>query len=162
MGGLGERIDLPVAVTPVVGRPRRPLYVSAVVGGGSAGNAKADAEVSRLARLVREAQDALGATADDPAEGAVDVIFHLAGPLLQPDYEGIRTGRFVKAKRLQVVQVAVPEGLDGTAVTALLSDALVEAVEIAARHFERRKVGLSLDTVRRIAARAAEAMKAGN
>lgn len=145
--------------TPGHDRPRGPLYVSAVVGGDSAANARADAEISRLARLVREQQERLGAAGDEPGAAAVDVIYHLAGPLMKPDYDGVRTGRFVKAKRLQVVQVAVPETLDAALVASFLADRLVEAVEVAARRFERRRMDLSVDVARAIAGAAAEAMK---
>lgn len=81
-------------VTEAASRPRRPLYVSAVVGGNSAANARVDAGISVLARLVREQEEALPAPEDPSVEAAVDVTFHVPGPLLSPDYEGIRTGRW--------------------------------------------------------------------
>ena len=79
--------------------------------------------------------------------------------MLSPDYEGIRTGRWVKAKQLLVVQVAVPEGLaDERGVKDFLGSSLVEAVAIAEQYVAKEELALQLDRSRLIAARAAAAL----
>ena len=84
VGGLGRGVR--VAVTEGV-TPWRTLYVSAVLGGGGA-MADVEREIRRLAGIVRREEEAL--PSDDPAmEAAVDVTYHVCGPILRPDYEGI-------------------------------------------------------------------------
>jgi hypothetical protein len=143
------------------GRLWRTLYVSAVLGGGGA-LADVEAAVRRLAGIVRREEEA--DPPDDPAsEAAVDATYHLPGPILRPDYEGLRTGRWAKAKRLLVVQVAVPEEISGDAekVGGFLAESLVEAIDLAAAHLAQRKLPYSLDRARRVAERAAAALSAG-
>lgn len=136
-------------------RPRRTLYVSAVLGGGGA-TADVDAAISRLAGMVRREEEAC--PAEDPAsEATVDVTFHVPGTILPVDFEGMRTGRWVKAKRLLVVQVAVPESVSGDAdgINTFLATSLREAVDLAAGYLAQRKLSFSLERANSVAERAA-------
>jgi hypothetical protein len=109
---------------------------------------------------VQEQEDAL-APADPSTEAAVDVTLHVPGPLLSPDYEGMRTGRWVKDKRLLVVQVAVPECLFGSSeaeINTFFAKSLREAVELAAGYLAKKNFDLSLEQARVIADRSAAAL----
>lgn len=143
-----------------VASPWRTLYVSAVLGGGGA-LGDVEAAIRGLAGVVRREEEAH--PPEDPAEeAAVDVTFHLPGPILRPDYEGMRTGRWVKAKRLLVVQIAVPESISGDAdaISKFLARSLRDAVELAAGYFAQRKLAFSLERARSVAERAAASLTA--
>ncbi len=136
---------------------RRPLYISSVVGG----EARDDVleAIRRLAVLVRQAD---AASTEQLAEGeaAVDLLFHVPGSLSRPDYEGMRTGRWFKAHRVLVVQVAVPEALstDPAAVDAFVGGALRSAVSLAREVLAKRKLDFSLERAGSQAERAAAAL----
>lgn len=138
--------------------PWRTLYISAVLGGGGA-MADVERAIRRLAGIVRREEETH--PFDDPArEAAVDVTYHLCGPILRPDYEGMRTGRWVKDKRLLVVQVAVPEAVSGSGeVNSFLGRSLIEAVELAGRHLDKKQLGLSLDRAVTVAGQASLALE---
>jgi hypothetical protein len=140
-------------------RPWRTLYVSSVVGGRGA-LADVVAVIRRLAGIVRREEEA-DPPEDPGSEATVDVTFHLPGPIVRPDYEGMRTGRWVKAKRLLVVQIAVPEEISGqpAAIDDLLGRSLVEAVDLAAGYLAQRQLPYSLDRAGRVAKRAAAALR---
>jgi hypothetical protein len=107
----------------------RPLYLSAVISGSTATNRGIRAAVSRLARMVDEVD---WVPADD--EAAVDWELHVSGNLLQPNYVGMRTGRWVRWSRVFVVQYAVPVQLEGSAedeVVDHLRSRLLDAVTLA-------------------------------
>ena len=134
---------------PVV-RPRRALYISAVLGGGTTMQ-DVEAQIRRLAGIVRQLDESL--PAQDPVhEAAVDATFHVPGDILRPEYEGLRTGRWVKAKQLLVVQIAVPADLSGSpAIEKFLAESLGQAVTLASEYLARRRLGLSVDRAARIA-----------
>ncbi|QNE77169.1 hypothetical protein F0344_23455 [Streptomyces finlayi] len=77
----------------------------------------------------------------------MDVVFHVPGPLLAPDYEGTRTGTLSRRERLITMQIAVPSDL-GTRgqreVSRYLADHLVEAVVVARTTVARRKAMLAV------------------
>jgi hypothetical protein len=122
---------------------RRTVYISAVLGGGGA-CADVEAAIRELAAQVHVLDEQL-AEGDRSNEIAVDVTFHVPGTILRPDYEGVRTGRWVGAKRLLVVQVATPDEVSGDAerVSAFLTDSLREAIRVASEHVARRRPALS-------------------
>lgn len=142
-----------------VATPWRALYVSAVLGGGGA-LSDVEAAIRRLSGVVRREEEYC--PADPAGEAALDVTFHLPGPILRPDYEGMRAGRWVKAKRLLVVQIAVPESISGDAdaINEFLAISLRDAVDLAAKYLAQRKLALSLEAARCIAERAAAASMA--
>lgn len=82
----------------------------------------------------------------------VNVIFHLDGEYVQNDFEGVRTGSFLKAKSLLIVQAALEGGAvdDYDRVLAPLVDAAVEEAELWAK---RRKVAEGLPGLRDLVGR---------
>ncbi len=117
---------------------RRTVYVSAVLGGGSA--ARVEAGIRQLAKDVRVA-DETRASLDRSNEVAVDVTFHVPGTLLRPEFDGVRTGRWDGVKRMLVVQVATPEAVcsDPESVVEFLNESLRAAVQLAADHVRRHR-----------------------
>jgi hypothetical protein len=120
--------------------PWAPLFVGAVVGGPTAHNRPVSDGIGLLARLAREAP-----WQPTDQETGVDVVFHVPGPLVSPDYEGLRTGTLSRRDRLIMIQVAVPADLGSREqhdVSNHLADRLVEAVELARTTVAGRKAAL--------------------
>jgi hypothetical protein len=147
---------MPTAKERLDQEPWRPLSIGAVSGGGPATDAVVR-EISTLARCVRRAVEGLG-PGDDANQAAVNVVFHVPGPLLSPDYEGMRTGSWIGKRRLQVVQVAVPSDLgDPAEVTEFLASNLESAVPLAAERIGRFRRSSDLLTSKAAAAAATAA-----
>jgi hypothetical protein len=124
--------------------------VSSVIGGSSADNRK----IRAAHRLLAQQSNALAGESDGD-ETVVDVIFHIAGPLLAPDYEGIRTGRFSKVKNLMVIQVAVPRELENESEEEILRSLkryMLDAAELAQVTVAKKKgvppVGRALEVAK--------------
>lgn len=85
-----------------------------------------------IGTISREAE-AMSAGLDSPMR--VNVVYHVDGRLAPNEFEGVRTGRFSKAKSLLVVQAAVPAKVDDRRLVllALLGDAVAEAERYAVR-----------------------------
>ncbi|MBG0564028.1 hypothetical protein [Actinoplanes aureus] len=114
-----------------------PLFVGSVIGGSSPDNRASRAAVSALAREVGRLPWEFVSE-----ETGVDVAFHIPGPLLQPDYAGIRTGSVSRKQRLIAVQIAVPADITSKSdeeTLRLLAEYLVSGVEIARDAVARRK-----------------------
>ncbi len=43
--------------------------------------------------------------------GSLDLVFHVPGSVLKPEFVGLRTGKFSRKERLLQIQIAVPEEL---------------------------------------------------
>ena len=113
------------------------LSIGSVVGGQTPNMRAWDEGVVRLARKVASARDKF----DSPLN--VNVIFHVAGDLLSPEFSGVRTGYFSKEQNWLIVQVAINE--EPTAdVDTTLKLRLQEAVNEAERWARRRKIAREL------------------
>ena len=102
------------------------ICIGSVIGGEFPGNA-AILEVLREVRAICDAVDLRAHQGDL----RVDLDFGVAGSLWQPDYEGVRTGRLSRPKRLLQVQVAVPLGLTAQEARRFFIDAITEAARLA-------------------------------
>jgi hypothetical protein len=132
---------------------RRRLYVSAVLGGGGA-HADVVRDIRTTAGIVRRADEAI-ATGDMAREATVDCTFHVPGSLIRPDFVGFRTGRWVKAKQLLVVQVAVPQSIVGRQRRLeFLGDALLASVRVASEYLAIKRIDLTVTGASEVAARA--------
>lgn len=67
----------------------------------------------------------------------VNVVYHVDGRVVPNEFEGVRTGRFKKAKSLLVVQAAVPANIPDEPERLLLE--LLEESVVAAESFARQK-----------------------
>lgn len=137
---------------------RRTLSIGSVLGGGGVLD-DVDQALRRLAGIVRREDESCSSP---PGAAAVNVVYYFPGTIWRPDFEGIRTGKWVKAKRLLVVQVAVPEALSGDSerILAFLRQSLVDAVDLAESNLEERRPKCSAGCARRVAARAATMLTA--
>jgi hypothetical protein len=79
----------------------------------------------------------------------VNVVFHVPGDILQPEFEGVRTGTFSKKNSLLMVQVALPEK-PLSDVNAYLRARTVEALDEAERWARKKKIASDLSHLRRI------------
>jgi hypothetical protein len=79
----------------------------------------------------------------------VNVIFHVPGELLEPEFTGVRTGHFSKRDSLLLVQVALPrkppEDLSG-----FLKAAAQAAVDEAERWAQRKGIARDLNELHAI------------
>ena len=136
-----------------------PLFVGSVIGGSTRNNRAINAAATRLAQAVK------GLVWESVVdETGVDVVFHVTGPLMTPEYVGIRTGRFSKAERLIQVQVAVPvtlEELSEDDALRSLSEYLLEATELAKAAVARRKGAPPINQAVRLAQQALEFLMNG-
>lgn len=117
--------------------------IGSVVGGRTAGNR---AWVDEIARITSEV---VAARAGMEAPLNLNVVFHVAGDLIQPDFEGVRTGTFRKAQRLLMVQVALSEVAPAEPrpeLLGLLEDAVAEAEAWSLR----RRVAFDRDPFTRV------------
>lgn len=113
------------------------LSIGAADGGSTDGGACADAVRALGRAVVAEGQGVVS-----PLN--VNVVFHLAGRHLTPDFTGVRTGRFRKADSHLLVQAAVfPEQV--TDAQAEVKRLLHNAVNEAERWAQRRRLADDLD-----------------
>ena len=112
------------------------LSLGSVAGGvGSRPRAWSEA-VSRMSIQIRNFR----VDVDSPLR--VNVVFHISGEVVDIDFTGVRTGRYSKADRALMIQVAVPDEEPKNyepVLLGLLDDALDEAARFA------RKKGLAED-----------------
>jgi hypothetical protein len=69
----------------------------------------------------------------------LNVVFHIPGNLLKPDYSGMRTGRYSKSEAALMIQIALPEEVPQDA-ASYVKEATSEAIELAGRWAEKRRV----------------------
>jgi hypothetical protein len=103
------------------------LAIGAVAGGPGTDRGWSQA-VKDLGRRVMAVRDGV----ESPL--AVNVVYQIPGEFLDPDFEGVRTGRFSRKEARLLVQVALPRkaGSESTAeVRRLLRDAIAAAEEFA-------------------------------
>ncbi len=115
------------------------LAIGAVDGGSEDGGKCAEA-VKALGRAVMAGREGVTSPLN------LNVVFHLAGRYLSPEFTGTRTGRYRKADNLLMVQAALfpHEVADaGAEVHRLLRVAVAEAEQWA----QRRRLATSLDAL---------------
>jgi hypothetical protein len=76
------------------------IYISEILGGPELMDSRVTAAIAKLFRL-------RGPGEEGPF-GSLDVVFHVGGSLIQPEFSGVRTGRFSRKRRMLQVQIAVP------------------------------------------------------
>jgi hypothetical protein len=82
----------------------------------------------------------------------------VSGNLLWPDYEGMRTGRWARTSRVQVVQYAIPVELEPRGeeeIVEHLTRRLVEAVDLAEHRLAKARNRLPVRQARVIVDRLA-------
>src|SRR5206468_11981628 len=81
----------------------------------------------------------------------VNVVFHIPGEVVHPDWEGVRTARFDRARNLLMVQATVPP-VPPDDPRALLVERMQEGVTAAERCAARRRIAPKLPGLKKIIA----------
>ena len=109
------------------------IYVGSILGGPEVANAPIADVIEKVSRGARG-----GAEGDF---GSLDLVFHVAGSLVQPEFEGVRTGLFSRKERLLQVQIAVPAEVVASADSyAFLVDRVEEAIRVAGPRFRKASI----------------------
>jgi hypothetical protein len=111
------------------------IYIGGIYGGPEVRGSAIDRAISKLSRL-------RGPGTEDE-RGSLDVVFHVPGSIIAPDYSGIRTGRFSKKKRLLQIQVSVPKDItaaDEPTMEMFLLQALRDAIQLAVPVFDHAEI----------------------
>ena len=81
----------------------------------------------------------------------LNVIYLIPGPTLQPDFEGVRTGHYSRARHALIVQAALPQD-PSAPYEEVVRTLLLAAVDAAEEFARRRKIAESLPQLRELAA----------
>lgn len=124
------------------------IYISSVLGGP-------ELEGSNIDRAIKKAVDLRGAGVEG-SFGSLDVVFHVPGSILRPDYQGIRMAKFSRKERMLMVQIGVPpEMVMAQEAEGFVIRSLRQAVKLAGPRFAKAGVTYSeseyLDQVDKIA-----------
>jgi hypothetical protein len=81
-----------------------------------------------------------------PNEGLrLNIVFHVPGPIFQPDYEGVHATKFDRKGDRVLVVAAVPADLKFDEVPRYFVDVLRQARDEATRYLAKRKVKIAAD-----------------
>jgi hypothetical protein len=117
------------------------IYIGQINGGPELRGTPVDLAI---AKLVRSRGEGKASTLGE--FGSLDVVFHVAGSILQPEHTGVRTGRFSKRERMLQVQVAVPaEVVASPDPYPFVARGLLDAVHAAAPVFATAGIPYPLD-----------------
>jgi hypothetical protein len=97
-----------------------------------------------LAARIRQLRDGV----DSPLH--VNVVYFVPGPAFRPDFEGVRTGSYLKAQHALVVQVALPIA-PAVPHQQILRALLLDAIDAAEEFARRRKIAEELSGLRDLA-----------
>jgi hypothetical protein len=106
------------------------IYISSILGGPELTHSGVSSAIARLFRS--------RGPGEEGDFGSLDVVFHVAGSLLQPEFSGVRTGRFSRKERMLQVQIAVPpEVVVSEDPYPFLAARVLDAVRLAAPVFSK-------------------------
>ena len=89
--------------------------------------------IGRLCRALPRVQD--------PNAIDINIVFHVPGSVVKPDYSGIRTGRFSVKEKTLMIQVSVPENvMDSPELDSFFQKSMIEAIHLAKGYFEKKKL----------------------
>ncbi len=123
------------------------ISLGSIVGGATAANRLWRDAIKDLGQGIRNAR------IDVEVPLSLNVVFHVPGNMLKPEFVGVRTGIFSKSKSLLMVQVAIPESAPSDPM-AYLKDSVRAAIDEAVRWAARRKVLIDAFKLRDILERA--------
>ena len=110
-----------------------------------AGPAPDPSAVAALISTLESVRDRRG-LAVDPAlvpeeSGSIDLVFHVAGSVVKPQYTGMRTGRFSRKEQTLMVQVSVPtEQVANPQPLPFILSSIREAVSISKPLFRKAEI----------------------
>lgn len=86
---------------------------------------------------------------DEPSVLNVNIVFHVRGKMIAPEFIGVRTGSFSRKNATLMVQVALPEVVPADH-EEFLKEQSRKALDAAERWAKRRKVDANLSELRDI------------
>ena len=123
------------------------FYIGSLLGGPELSGAPVDKILTRLARASHAYQETDGIA----SEGGLDIVYHVPGSIMEPEFEGLRTGKFSKKEKMLMVQIAVPTLFENERhLEDFLVEALREAVHLAKPIFKSAKIPFSQDEFLRL------------
>jgi hypothetical protein len=133
------------------------ISIGAVMGGPELEGGSFDQASDEVCRAVIDLRGSFGT--GESAE--VNVVFHVPGSIIEPDWEGARDATFSKKRKLLMVQVAVPRDVAAHPwPIAFIIESLHKANRIALRVFHGKGIEFPLaaaeDLVDRVADRLRE------
>jgi hypothetical protein len=118
------------------------LAIGLSTGGISPANQLVDEALAGYMRMVMRERSAF------PNEGLrLNVVFHVPGPISQPDYEGVHATKLDRKNDRVLVVAAVPPTLKFDEVSSYFANVLREARQNAIDYARKRKVVASADRV---------------
>lgn len=106
------------------------IYISSVLGGPEVEGSRIDRAITKVIRLRGLGQEG--------AYGSLDVVFHVPGSFVKPDYQGLRTAKFSRKDRKLMVQVSVPgEMVTSEDAESFVVQSLRDAVSLAGPKFDK-------------------------
>ncbi|WP_333680498.1 hypothetical protein [Dyella sp.] len=113
------------------------LSLGSIVGGSTVANKPWQAAIRELTTRIGEVRQGVEVPLN------LNVVFQVPGNMLKPEFVGVRTGSFSKARALLMVQVAVPEEVPPDP-ALYVKNAIHEAIDEAARWAVKRKVAIDV------------------
>ena len=118
------------------------LAIGISTGGMSPANQLVEEALAGFMRMVIKERAAF------PNEGMrINVVFHVPGPISQPDYEGVHATKLDRKNNRVLIVAAVPDTLKFDEVSGYFADVLREARQKAIEYADKRKVAASADRV---------------
>ncbi len=123
------------------------ISVGAVIGGPEC--AFMDNYVRSLMRFTKEKR-----LENSSSNAEVNIVFHLPGSLMKPDYIGLRTGKFSKKENTLMIQAAVEAEFiasnDDAEVISYIFEVADEAIGMAKSFFDRNDVEYDIEMDRQL------------
>ena len=121
------------------------LSLGAVYGGPE--HDKTSPSAARITRLMKRMAELQGDSAVGTGTGgSLNVVFHVPGSLIKPDYMGVRTAKFSRKNKMLMVQVAIPdELLRSPNLEGFLVASIREAVCLARPVFDKARIGFCVE-----------------
>jgi hypothetical protein len=113
------------------------LSIGSVVGAATPSNAAWREAIRNLTLGVSGARSGV----ESPL--GLNIVFHVPGNILKPEFTGSRTGTFSRKRALLMVQVALPEETPPDASRHLI-DAAHEAIDVAGQWADQRSIGVDV------------------
>ncbi len=77
----------------------------------------------------------------------INIVFHIPGPIFQPDYEGVHATKLDRKNNRVLIVAAVPATLKFDEVSRYFADVLREARQTAIEYAAKRRAAASADHV---------------
>src|SRR5437660_4635822 len=118
------------------------LAIGVSTGGPSPANELVDEALMGYLRMVMRERGAF------PNEGLrLNIVFHIPGPIFQPDYEGTHATKLDRKNDRVLVVAAVPADLRFDEVSRYFADVLRQARDEASRYLAKRRATIAADRV---------------